>query len=106
MPLADLPLDPEQGLLALRLDALGQLPVEIVRLGALLARELEDAHLLEAHLLDELEELAELLVGLARKPTMKLVRNVRSGTRSRILRTSRRTQAASRPASSAAAPDR
>src|SRR5205085_6597516 len=66
--LADPPLDSQELLLALRLHPLRQLPVESKRLGAFLARELEDAHLVEAHLLDELAELFEVRLRLAGKP--------------------------------------
>src|SRR5258708_32470572 len=65
MRAADLPLQAEQLLLPLRLDSLRKLPVEVVARGALLAGELEDADLLEPHLLDEGAQLAKLRFGLA-----------------------------------------
>src|SRR5205085_10088567 len=68
MGLADLPLDPEELLLPLRLHPRRDLPVQIVRGRSLLAREPEDPDALEAHLLDELAELVELRVGLAGEP--------------------------------------
>ena len=64
---ADLPLDAEELLLPLRLDALGELPVELERFRPFLARELKHAHLLEPHLLDEVAELLELLLRLTRE---------------------------------------
>src|SRR5205085_661407 len=64
---ADLPLDAEELLLPLRLEALGQLAGELERLRSFLARELEHTHLLEPHLLDEVAELLELLFRLARE---------------------------------------
>ena len=44
----------------------------------------EDADVIETGVGDEAVELGEILLGLAREPTIRVVRNVTPGTRSRI----------------------